>query len=177
MNKLRIYVSSLSDYNAGVLHGRWIDAIQPSENVREEIKEMLAESKQEIAEDFAIHDTEGFGSIPISEYDDIENVCKIAEYISNSEYSTDLISAVYNHLGTCTIENVIDFLTDNYAGCYESLYDYAYEYCENCDYLNSVPKQFRYYIDFEKYAKDLEIGGDIFTIETRYNEIHVFYNN
>jgi antirestriction protein len=161
MNKLRIYVSSLSDYNAGVLHGRWIDAIQPYENVIEEIKEMLAESKQEIAEDFAIHDTEGFGSIPISEYDDIENVCKIAEYISNSEYSTD----------------VIDFLTDNYAGCYESLYDYAYEYCENCDYLNSVPKQFRYYIDFEKYAKDLEIGGDIFTIETRYNEIHVFYNN
>ena len=36
----RIYVASLSDYNAGHLHGRWIDADQDPDAIREEIAAM-----------------------------------------------------------------------------------------------------------------------------------------
>ena len=52
-NTPRIYVASLADYNAGRLHGRWIDADQPIEVIREEIAEMLTESKEPIAEEWA----------------------------------------------------------------------------------------------------------------------------
>jgi antirestriction protein len=51
-----IYVASLSDYNAGRLHGRWIDAAVEVEQVVEEIEAILAESKEEIAEEWAVHD-------------------------------------------------------------------------------------------------------------------------
>ena len=55
----RIYVASLSDYNTGRLHGRWIDASQPADAIREEIALMLAESKEPIAKEWAIHDYGG----------------------------------------------------------------------------------------------------------------------
>ena len=51
----RIYVASLSDYNAGRLHGRWIDATQSADTIREELSQMLAESQEPIAEEWAIH--------------------------------------------------------------------------------------------------------------------------
>jgi len=45
----RIYVASLADYNAGRLHGCWIDADQSADAIRDEIAQMLAESKEPIA--------------------------------------------------------------------------------------------------------------------------------
>jgi len=45
----RIYVASLADYVAGRLHGRWIDADRPIETIREQIAQMLAESKEPIS--------------------------------------------------------------------------------------------------------------------------------
>ena len=59
----RIYVASLADYNSGRLRGRWIDADQPAEAIREQIVEMLAESNEPIAEEWAIHDYENFGDL------------------------------------------------------------------------------------------------------------------
>ncbi len=74
----RIYVASLADYNSGRLHGRWIDAGQSAEAIREQIAEMLAESKEPIAEEWAIHDYEGFGDLGLSEWQDIDKVAEVA---------------------------------------------------------------------------------------------------
>ena len=59
----RIYVASLADYNAGRLHGRWIRADQQAEALHQEIAAMLAESQEPVAEDWAIHDYENFGTL------------------------------------------------------------------------------------------------------------------
>lgn len=42
----RIYVASLSDYNAGTLHGEWIDATQELDDIWAEINAMLAASPE-----------------------------------------------------------------------------------------------------------------------------------
>lgn len=42
----RIYVASLSDYNAGRLHGEWIDATQELDDIWAEIHAMLAKSPE-----------------------------------------------------------------------------------------------------------------------------------
>lgn len=74
----RIYVSSLSDYNAGRLYGAWINANQDDEDIQEAISEMLSRSTESIAEEWAIHDYEGFGPLRIDEYESIEHVAKVA---------------------------------------------------------------------------------------------------
>jgi len=38
----------------------------------------------------------------------------------------------------------------------------------------AVPQQLAYYIDYEAMARDAEMSGDLFTIETAHDEVHVF---
>ena len=65
----RIYVASLSDYNDGRLFGRWIDAAVEPEDLARQVDKMLAASPTPGAEEWAIHDYEGFGPLPLSEYE------------------------------------------------------------------------------------------------------------
>lgn len=63
----RIYVASLADYNAGRLHGCWIVANQSPDDIYREIQEMLSASEVPNAEEWAIHDFEGFGDHRVDE--------------------------------------------------------------------------------------------------------------
>ncbi|MET8702763.1 antirestriction protein ArdA [Kitasatospora sp. NPDC004723] len=83
----RIYVASLTDYNSGELHGKWIDADQSADEIMAEVQEMLAASPAaaqygEIAEEWAIHDYDEFGGIVIGEWDSFERIELIAEAIT-----------------------------------------------------------------------------------------------
>ena len=66
----RIYVACLASYNAGILHGEWIDATD-ADTIREAIQEMLKRSPTPGAEEWAIHDYEGFGPLRLSEFEDL----------------------------------------------------------------------------------------------------------
>ena len=63
----RIYVASLSDYNAGQLHGKWIDADQEASNILGAVHAMLSASTEPYAEEWAIHDYEGFGDLRLGQ--------------------------------------------------------------------------------------------------------------
>src|SRR5260370_31863120 len=79
----RIYVATLTDYNNGILHGAWLD-VSDEYSMREEIEAMLAQSPTAketgaIAEEWAIHDYEGFGPLKLGEYEGLDSVCRLAE--------------------------------------------------------------------------------------------------
>ncbi len=59
----RIYIACLAAYNNGHLHGAWIDADQDADQIRDAIAAMLARSPVEDAEEYAIHDYEGFEGV------------------------------------------------------------------------------------------------------------------
>src|SRR5690242_9229769 len=77
----RIYVADLAAYNAGRLHGAWIDADQDPDEIRAEIQKMLEASPEPGAEEYAIHDYEGFGSIRFSEFEDLDRISEMAKLI------------------------------------------------------------------------------------------------
>jgi len=81
-DEIRIYVADLAAYNNGKLHGVWIDACDDINNIWEQIKAMLAASPEDFAEEYAIHDYEGFGSYALSEYEGIETAHKVACFIA-----------------------------------------------------------------------------------------------
>lgn len=74
----RIYVSCFAAYNNGYLHGAWIDA----DEIRGEIAAMLARSPIERAEEYAIHDYEGFEGVTIKEYAGIATVARMGAFIA-----------------------------------------------------------------------------------------------
>ena len=78
----RIYVACLAAYNAGRLHGVWIDANQSAEDIHSEVADMLAVSPEPGAEEWAIHDYEGFTPLRLSEWESFERVSAIAAGIA-----------------------------------------------------------------------------------------------
>lgn len=77
----RIYCACLSAYVNGKLHGCWIDCDQDANDIWEEINEMLAQSPEPDAEEWAVHDYEGWHGLTISEYPDVEEICTWAKLI------------------------------------------------------------------------------------------------
>lgn len=163
----RIYVACLAAYNSGRLHGAWIDADQDPWQISAEISQMLKGSPVADAEEYAIHDFEGFGDLRLSEYAGIEEVAKLAAFIVErgalgaavlSYYSGDLAEAR-------------EACEDRYLGTYESLADFMAELTEES---MTIPESLRCYIDWEAIGRDAELGGDVFTIQTAHDEVHVF---
>jgi antirestriction protein len=165
-----IYVATLRDYNAGRLHGAWIDAAQDPDELHREVLGMLIDSVLPDAEEFAIHDYEGFGPLKLGEYESLETVSVIAKGIACH-------GAAYAHWVTLvgTREPTdLDRFEDQYEGHHESLAAYAEQlledlYClDELDTLQgTLPQALRPYIrlDIEAFALDLLYGGDIMTSE------------
>lgn len=64
----QIWVGSLSDYNAGRLHGEWINADQEPEDLHAAVQQMLERSPMVSAEEWAIMDYDGFYGLRLGEY-------------------------------------------------------------------------------------------------------------
>lgn len=165
----RIYVACLAAYNAGRLHGRWIDAAQEGDAIETEVREMLAASPQPGAEEWAIHDYEGFGELRLSEFESFERIHALAVFIEEHE---ELGCAVLAHFSGDLEEAEAAF--ENYAGCYHSLADHAEELIEA---TTTIPDALRHYVDYDAMARDMELNGDLFTIETAHDEVHVFWSH
>lgn len=168
--EIRIYVADLAAYNNGILHGVWIDATDDVDDIQEQINKMLAESPEECAEEYAIHDYEGFEGYPLGEYAGIQTAHDIACFI---EEFPSIAGELLSHFGG-DIDEARQAMEDNYCGCYRSVADYAEELTEE---TTQIPQSLAYYIDYEKMGRDMELGGDIFTIETSYEEVHIFWNH
>lgn len=182
----RIYVACLASYNNGRLYGRWIDVDgKDADELREEVNEILRGSpypnvlvccpvcedvepeacetckgkgKVPSAEEFAIHDHEGFGRM-IGEYTPLDDVAAIAEALAG-DYADGFRYLVEN-IGMSP-SDAADKAEDvqTFEGTAE---DYAAEFVEEhySEALEALPSFVRHAIDWERVARDLRLGGDI----------------
>ena len=162
----RIYVACIAAYNNGCLHGRWITATTP-DAIRTRVHAMLAASPIPDAEEWAIHDYEGFHGANLSEYTSFETVCELADFI---EEHGELGSKVLSHFGDDLTEARAAF--DEYAGEYLSAADFAEQLHENTG--TQIPQSLRYYIDWEAFARDMALNGEIMVFQTGFDEVHIF---
>ena len=169
--EIQIYVADLAAYNNGYLHGVWIDATLELDEMQEQVSQMLkATPLDEEAEEYAIHDYEGFGAYKVSEYEGLESVHEVACFLEeHGEVAGDVLAHFSDNL-----EDARKALEENYNGCYNSLADYAEELTTE---TSEVPEHIAFYIDYEKMGRDMELGGDVFTVETGYQEVHVFWSH
>lgn len=162
-----IWVASLSDYNNGILHGAWLDANRDPDEIHGDIQAMLAASPTmastgEPAEEWAIHDYEGFGQFRLGEYDSIELVRRIARGIAEH----GLAFAGYAEAMDGD-EDTLGAFTDAYLGHYESVEAYAEQLVDDLGYQQlidaAVPQSLQPYvrIDTAALGRDMELGGDL----------------
>ncbi len=176
----RIYAASLSDYNAGVLHGVWLEAAEPVEQLHEAIGEMLAESPTthrygDVAEEWAIHDYEGFGShLRIEEFDSLDRVHLLAARIAEHG---EAFGAWQANQGD---DDEAEQFEDHFAGEFSSAEDYGEHLLDEMGFdpadLPEVPESLRLYIsvDVAGWVRDMQLGGEIFMVESP-RGVYVFW--
>lgn len=166
--QIRIYVADLAAYNSGELHGVWIDATQDLDDIQDQINAMLAASPVEDAEEYAIHDHEGFEGCELYEYEGIQSAHDKALFIEEyGEIGARLLAHTADNIDEATT-----MMKEHYRGEYQSIADYAEELTEEAI---DIPEALKGYIDYERMGRDIEIN-DLFTIQTGSEQIHIFTN-
>ena len=165
----RSYVACLAAYSNSYLHGAWVDADQDTDQIRDEIAAMLARSPVEGAEEYAIYDYEGFEGVSISEYAGIDTVARMAAFIAEH----GALGAGLLEQFSGDMDQTESTLEDCYHGRFASLADYMEELTTESV---TIPEALRNYVDWDAMAREAEMGGDLFTIETARGEVHVFSN-
>jgi antirestriction protein len=161
----KIYVACLAAYNNGKLHGVWIDATQDADAIHEEIQAMLKNSPEPFAEEWAIHDYEGFEGLKLSEYESIDDVIRYAHLIK--EYG-QAYAAYANDIGSDYASE--EAFQEAYQGEWESEEDFAREIAQECF---EIPENIEMYFDYQAFARDLFIS-DYYSIQDDEYKIHVF---
>lgn len=181
---IRIYVACLASYNNGRLYGRWIDATNGADDIWAEIREMLAESPMPGAEEWAIHDFEGFRGIRLSEYESIERVAEMAAAIEEHGVA---FAAYVNYVGG---DPDVSQFEESYRGSWESEEAFAEHEIEQTGWADVPPGEITLghngyreikvnpiesllpYLDMEMIARDL-FSGSYFSADAD-GETHVF---
>jgi len=174
-NTPKIYVACLASYNAGILHGEWIDLFD-CDDLNENVQSILKKSPVSDAEEYAIHDYEFCGSL--SEYAGLDTVEAIKEAFEKAESESvdwDLFCQFCEHKGHEIEADAVEKFNEAFAGTADSLVDWCHGFLDDTGQLEAIPENLRFYFDYEAFARDMEIG-DVFTIRHE-SETHVFWNH
>ncbi len=156
---MQIYVACLAAYNAGRLHGVWIDATPDADAMAAEIAAMLAASPVPDAEEYAVHDYDGFPDM--GEYpsmDDIAETAALVDLAAGHGLDPDAFAAVAaNWHGRA--DDIRDAL-GRFVGVFDRFRDYADDVAES--YLSEMSggaaEYVAQYFDYDWHAKDLAHG-------------------
>jgi len=173
MTAPRIYVACLAAYNNGRLHGRWIDADQSVDDIWAEVQAMLAASPEPLAEEWAIHDYEGFGPCKLSEWESFERVSAIAAGIA--EHGPAF--AAWFSYDDSRDPGDIQAFEDAYRGEWDSMRAYAEEWADSTGLYDAAEKAGSPYVtvDVDLLGRDLDI--ELYSVPTDHYTIYVFDPN
>jgi len=167
----QIYVASLSDYNAGRLHGAWLDATAEVEELQAAIDAMLSRSPVPGAEEYAIHDYDGFWPVRVDEHARLDLVVQLARGLH--EHGT-----AFGHWA-----NYVSFDADQlerfdyvYCGSWDSLEQWLEESAVDFEAqraLEQLPDWLRPYVSVDYQALGRDIAMDAYVAEDDHG-VHVF---
>ena len=182
----RIYVASLTDYNAGD-PARRLGARRGQASRGHGATAIAADagssrrrlgSYGDVAEEWRIDDFEGWGHIDINGFESLGTVARLAEGL---ETYGPAFGAWIEVAGVSDDEALAGF-EDHYSGHFASLEEYGEDLLESIgfdlDEIRDIPESLRPYVkmDVEAWVRDMEYGGEVQTVEAQEGGVYVFWN-
>lgn len=169
---MQAWIGNLAAYNNGKLIGEWVNLTDDADDMGAEITRICGTVEHYIAD-----------------YSDLPRALtsKLGEYASGQDMADavtvmramrdacpdaveigDMLDAMIDTIGygkslADLADEAEEWVSDNFLGLFDTLTAYGEDYCDESGILDSIPEQFRSYFDCEAYARDLELGGEIFT--------------
>ncbi|WP_163511589.1 antirestriction protein ArdA [Fodinicola acaciae] len=174
-----IWVGGLADYNAGRLHGAWMDATLSAEDLTDAARFMLRGSHQLGAEEAAVFDYSDFGELGLA--DDLgehPSFATISKLASGLREHGEAYAAYVAVVGLHNL-NDLDTFRDAYEGAYDTAEAWAEAHVaamDDSNFQQHVPDWLaeHVHIDYEGLADDLSStyetvarpGGGIYVFRT-----------
>lgn len=136
-------------------------------HIWETTRAMLKSSPIANAEEWAIHDYEGFQGAALGEYTSFETVEQYAQFIETHGELGGKILADCAGISADAQDKL-----DSYIGQYDSVEEYAREYIEQT--LTEIPPSLEHYIDYNAMGRDMEINGQVSTLVADNFCVHIF---
>ena len=173
----KVWIARLSDYNAGHLHGAWVEADQDTDGIWIGVNDVLHTSKVAGAEEWAIFDYEGFGPLRLSEYETIERISRLGRGIGEHG---EAFAVFAGFLGGGEDE-LLDQFEDCYIGKWQSAEAYVEEFLDDLGMERildeAVPKVYRDYVKFDTEAlvRDMECEGSLLAVDDSDGGVFLFH--
>ena len=88
----------------------------------------------------------------------------LADLASKSHLPEAALAAYWDNIGgkdEMPDKATLEAAEDCYIGEFDSLTHLAERLCDDLGILDQMPENLRFYFDFEKYGRDLQLGGDV----------------
>lgn len=165
----RLYVGTYRKYNEGSIKGAWLDLDDYTD--KDDFLKACAElHKDESDPEFMFQDYEGF---PRSLYSESSVSEKLWEWLDLDADDRVLLAVYQDHIDS---DGDIDAARDAFAGKYDSEKHWAEEFLEETGELAVIPERLRCYFDYEAYARDARLGGDV-VLAQHDGDVWVFFNH
>src|SRR4051812_7250714 len=149
----RIYVGTYAKYNSGSIQGTWLDLEDYSD--KESFLAACAElHKDESDPELMFQDYEGF---PKSFYSESSVSEELFTWLELDEDDRELLAVYTDNVDS---DADIDKAREAFRGKSDTKAAFAEEWLEETGGLKGVPEHLQNYIDFESYARDMELGGE-----------------
>ena len=169
----RIWVGSLADYNAGRLHGDWLDAAVSDDELQQGVTRILATSQEHDAEEYGIFDFDEFGAFRVGEYEQLDVVARVARGIA--EHGPAF--AIYAQLHDAD-PAMLDSFEDAFVGEYDSATEWAREVLDGLEAELDLtcPEHLRSYvsIDYAGFVRDATLSGRMHFEEAPSGRVYAF---
>lgn len=148
---VRLYVACLASYNAGTLHGAWIEGedLEDLDCLKEAIEAVLEASPEPGAEEYAIHDHEGLPDFLAGEWPNLSDVVDYCQQLTDCEDSAQHLAyrkVCENERRVMTREDALE----SYVGWYESEADFVEDLYRNSFEVNSDLETVLRHVDWQQ---------------------------
>ena len=164
MGRMSIYLTNLGKYVEGCLIGQWVQLPIPQERLQEVLTQIgIGDGHEE----YFITDSEtDILDISIDEYASLSDLNKLAAKIEElADFDYTKLAAVLEWESPQTVADTIDIIEN--LGSYDLLPDIEDDealgeyFGVECGVFDAVPENLRYYIDYERYGRDIRMEVDM----------------
>jgi len=171
------YFACLASYNAGRLHGAWVDleVATTAEEIQECIDWILVSSPEPGAEEWAMHDHAGLPDcLSRTEWPNLADLAAWAEALAElSRCEWEPFRFYCDDRGeVCSAD---DF-RDAYHGRWDDPADFAYQLAEDVGVMPESSAWPLSCIDWDQAWRELQMGGDYSAVSASTGGVHVIRN-
>ena len=154
----KIYVGTYRKYNEGSIKGDWLDLTDYAN--KDDFLEACAE----------LHNDESDPELMFQDWEDIPVRFVGESHIDEKtwdwlELSEDEREIVAIYMDEVDHDAPVETALECYEGEHDSEEDWARDFWDHTGMVNEVPEFAQNYIDYEQFARDCRLGGDITFVE------------